>query len=144
MEWVKQTLKCSARNRVRYKRCRDTRRTRSSSLRGGTGTPSRASEPTASWSPSNELLWTVLLLLRNDFCEHQFHSTDRGDRAHSQNFSALLLKRRILRPSNDIQDRLCDLREHVHLCTKKLHGFNETKKAEKRMRTFLQQPNMRG
>jgi hypothetical protein len=128
VERVNQTLKRSARNKVRYKRCRDTRRTRSSSLCGETETSSRASEPRASCSPSNEFPWTVSLLLRSDFCKHQPDSAGGGDSTHSQNFSAFLLKRGILRSSNNIQDRLCHLRKYVHFYTKKLHGFNETGK----------------
>jgi len=132
VERVNQTLKRSARNKVRYKRCRDTRRTRSSSLRGESETPPMASEPRATWSLSNELSWTVLLLLRSDFCKCQFDSTDGRDNTRSQNFSALLLKGGILRSSNNIQDRLCDLRKNAHFCAKRLHGFNETKKRRDR------------
>jgi hypothetical protein len=69
-----------------------------------------------------------MLLLRSDFCKHQFDSTGGGDNTRSQNFSAFLLKGGILRSSNNIQDRLCDLRKYVHFCTKRLHGFNETEK----------------
>jgi len=43
----------------------------------------------------------------------------------------LFLKGGILRSGNNIQDRLCDLRKHVHFCAKGLHGFNEGKKSGK-------------
>jgi len=56
----------------------------------------------------------------------------------------LFLKGGILRSGNNIQDRLCNLRKDVHFCAKRLHGFNEGKKAGKEIPTFLQQPKMRG
>lgn len=50
-----------------------------------------------------------------------------GRITHPQKLSALFLKGRVLRSSNNTQDRLYNLRECIHFCTEKLHRFNKTK-----------------
>ena len=58
---------------------------------------------------------------------HMSSAPEVGRTTHPQKLPALFSKGRVLRSSNNIQDRLCDLRKYIHFCTKKLHRFNETK-----------------